>query len=71
VGVMLDTSALIGLHEADPEVRTFLAGVLEQHDDGTTPKAHVVTLGELWAGVLAVGASDDLRIRARRCWNRT
>ena len=56
---MLDTSALIGLHEADPEVRTFLAGVLEQHDDGTTPKVHAVTLGELWAGVLAAGAADD------------
>jgi len=59
VGVMLDTSALIGLHEADPEVRTFLAGVLEQHDDGTTPKVHAVTLGALWVGVLAVGAPDD------------
>ena len=59
MGVMLDTSALIGLHEADPEVRTFVAGVLEEHDDGTTPKVHAVTLGELWAGVLAVGAPDD------------
>jgi RNA polymerase sigma factor (sigma-70 family) len=59
VGVMLDTSALIGLHEAAPEVRTFLAGVLEQHDDGSTPKVHAVTLGELWTGVLAVGAPDD------------
>ena len=37
---MLDTSALIGLHEADPEVATYLGGVLEQHDDGTVPKAH-------------------------------
>ena len=59
MGVMLDTSALIGLHEADLEVRTFLAGVLEQHDDGATPKVHMVTLGELWTGVLAVGAPDD------------
>lgn len=56
---MLDTSALIGLHEGDLEVRTFLAGVLEQHDDGTTPKVHIATLGELWTGVLAVGAPDD------------
>lgn len=35
MGVMLDTSALSGLHEADPEVATHLADVLEQHDDGT------------------------------------
>ena len=66
---MLDTSALIGLHEADPEVRTFVAGVLEEHDDGTTPKVHAVTLGELWAGVLAIGAPDDHENpRLRRCW---
>lgn len=56
---MLDTSALIGLHEADPEVATFLAGVLEQHDDGTVPKTHQVVLGELWTGVLAAGDADD------------
>lgn len=56
---MLDTSALIGLHEADPEVATYLAGVLEQHDDGTVPKTHQVVLGELWAGVLAAGDIDD------------
>ena len=59
MGVMLDTSALIGLHEAHPEVATYLAGVLEQHDDGTVPKTHQVVLGELWAGVLAVGDIDD------------
>lgn len=59
MGVMLDTSALIGLHEADPEVATYLAGVLEQHDDGTAPKTHQVVLGELWAGVLAAGEIDD------------
>lgn len=56
---MLDTSALIGLHEADPEVATYLAGVLERNDDGTVPKTHQVVLGELWAGVLAVGEIDD------------
>lgn len=56
---MLDTSALIGLHEADPEVATYLAGVLEQHDDGTVPKTHQVVLGELWAGVLAAGDIAD------------
>ena len=56
---MLDTSALIGLHEADAEVATYLAGVLEQHDDGTVPKTHQVVLGELWAGVLAAGEADD------------
>lgn len=56
---MLDTSALIGLHEADPEVATYLAGVLEQHDDGTVPKTHQVVLGELWTGVLAAGEADD------------
>ncbi len=60
MGVMLDTSALIGLHEADPEVTTFLVGVLRQHDDGTVPKTHRVVLGELWTGVLATGNSDDL-----------
>lgn len=59
MGVMLDTSALIGLHEADPEVATFLAGVLQQHDDGTVPKTHQVVLGELWTGMLATGESDD------------
>ena len=56
---MLDTSALIGLHEADPEVATYLGGVLEQHDDGTVPKTHQVVLGELWTGVLAAGEADD------------
>jgi RNA polymerase sigma factor (sigma-70 family) len=56
---MLDTSALIGLHEAHPEVATYLGGVLEQHDDGTVPKTHQVVLGELWTGVLAVGDVDD------------
>ena len=59
MGVMLDTSALIGLHEADPEVAKYLAGVLEQHDDGTVPKTHQAVLGELWAGVLAAGEMDD------------
>ena len=58
---MLDTSALIGLHEADPEVATYLAGVLEQHDDGTVPKTHQVVLGELWTGVLAAGEADNPR----------
>lgn len=56
---MLDTSALIGLHEAHPEVATCLGGVLEQHDDGTVPKTHQVVLGELWTGVLAVGDVDE------------
>ena len=56
---MLDTSALIGLHEAHPEVATYLAGVLEQHDDGKVPKTHQVVLGELCTGVLAVGDADD------------
>ena len=56
---MLDTSALIGLHEAHPEVATYLAGVLEQHDDGTVPKTHQVVVGELFTGVLAVGDVDD------------
>ena len=59
MGVMLDTSALIGLHEADAEVATYLAGVLEQHDDGTVPKTHQVVLGELWTGVLASGEMHD------------
>ncbi len=59
MGVMLDTSALIGLHEAHPTVATYLAGVLEQHDDGTVPKTHRVVVGELWAGVLAIGDIDD------------
>ena len=59
MGVMLDTSALIGLHEADSEVATYLAGVLERHDDGTVPKTHQVVLGELWTGVLAAGDADD------------
>jgi RNA polymerase sigma factor (sigma-70 family) len=58
---MLDTSALIGLHEADQEVATYLAGVLEQHDDGSVPKTHQVVLGELWTGVLAVGDVRDAR----------
>lgn len=62
---MLDTSALIGLHEAHPEVATYLAGVLEQHDDGTIPKTHQVVLGELWTGVLAVGDADDPDNRRR------
>lgn len=62
---MLDTSALIGLHEAHPEVATYLAGVLEQHDDGTVPKTHQVVLGELWTGVLAVGDADDPGNRRR------
>lgn len=56
---MLDTSALIGLHGAHPEVATYLAGVLEHHDDGTTPRTHQVVLGELWTGVLAAGGADD------------
>lgn len=56
---MLDTSALIGLHEAHPEVATYLAGVLEQHDDGNVPKTHQVVAGELLTGVLAVGDADD------------
>ncbi len=59
MGVMLDTSALIGLHEAHPEVATYLAGVLKQRDDGTVPKTHQVVLGELWTGVLATGESRD------------
>lgn len=62
---MLDTSALIGLHEAHPEVATHLAAVLEQHDDGTVPKTHQVVLGELWTGVLAVGDADDPANRRR------
>ena len=49
---MLDTSALIGLHEADPEVATYLAGVLAQHDDGTVPKTHQVVLGDLHEAAL-------------------
>lgn len=53
---MLDTSALIGLHEAEPDVAAHLADVLEQHDDGTAPKTHQVVLGELWTGVLAAEA---------------
>jgi len=56
---MLDTSALIGLHEAHPEVATYLAGVLGQHDDGTAPKTHQAVLGELWTGVAAAGDVDD------------
>lgn len=56
---MLDTSALIGLHEAHPEVATYLAGVLQQHDDGTVPKTHQAVLGELWTGMLATGDVDD------------
>jgi RNA polymerase sigma factor (sigma-70 family) len=56
---MLDTSALIGLHEAHAEIAAYLAGVLEQHDDGTVPKTHQAVLGELWTGVLAVGNLDD------------
>lgn len=60
MGVMLDTSALIGLHEAHPDVATYLGSVLEQHDDGTVPKTHQVVLGELWTGVLAVGDADEL-----------
>ncbi|MEY2524902.1 MAG: polymerase primary sigma factor [Ilumatobacteraceae bacterium] len=56
---MLDTSALIGLHEADPEVAKYLAGVLEQHDDGTVPKTHQVVVGELWTGLLAAGEADN------------
>lgn len=56
---MLDTSALIGLHEAHPEVAAHLGGVLEQHDDGKVPKTHQVVLGELWTGVLAAGDVDD------------
>jgi len=56
---MLDTSALIGLHEAHPEVAAYLAGVLEQHDDGTAPRTHQAVLGELWTGVLAAGDIDD------------
>jgi RNA polymerase sigma factor (sigma-70 family) len=62
---MLDTSALIGLHEAHPEVATYLAGVLERHDDGTMPKTHQVVLGELWTGVLAGGHADDPGNRRR------
>lgn len=56
---MLDTSALIGLHEAAPDVATRLAGVLERHDDGTVPKTHQVVLGELRTGVLATSRADD------------
>jgi hypothetical protein len=59
MGLMLDTSALIGLHEADPEVVSYLAGVLEHNDDGTVPRTHQVVLGELWTGVLAVGEAND------------
>jgi RNA polymerase sigma factor (sigma-70 family) len=56
---MLDTSTLIGLHEADPDVATYLARVLERHDDGTVPKTHQVVLGELWTGVHAAGDMHD------------
>ena len=59
MGVILDTSALIGLHEADPKVATYLAGILEELDDGTAPKTHQVVLGELWTGVRAVGDASD------------
>lgn len=59
MGVMLDTSALIGLHEAHPDVATHLGSVLEQHDDGTVPKTHQAVLGELWTGVLAAGDADE------------
>jgi hypothetical protein len=44
---------------ADAEVARYLAGVLEQHDDGTVPKTHQVVLGELWTGVLAAGDVHD------------
>ncbi len=43
---MLDTSALIGMHEAHPEVATYLRGVLERRDDGTEPKTHQVVVGD-------------------------
>lgn len=62
---MLDTSALIGLHEGDPEVATYLAGVLEQYDDGSIPKTHHVVVGELWTGVFAIGDADDPDNRRR------
>ncbi len=58
MGVILDTSALIGLHEAEPEVVDLLAAALEQYDDGAAPMTHQVVLGELWVGVLAVGSAD-------------
>jgi predicted nucleic acid-binding protein len=59
VGLMLDTSALIGLHEGDPKVSRYLAAVLEHHDDGALPKTHQVVVGELWTGLLAVGGAQD------------
>lgn len=66
MGVILDTSALIGLHEAAPEVARYLAGILEELDDGTAPKTHQVVLGELWTGVRAVGdARDPVNSRRR------
>jgi RNA polymerase sigma factor (sigma-70 family) len=62
---MLDTGALIGLHEGHPDVATYLGEVLEQHDDGTVPKTHQAVVGELWTGVLAVGDADDPDNRRR------
>lgn len=56
---MLDTSALIGLHEADPTVTRALTAVLERLDDGTAPRTHRVVLGELVTGLLTTGRADD------------
>ena len=56
---MLDTSALIGLHEADPAVTRALTEVLQRLDDGTAPRTHRVVLGELSTGLLTTGRADD------------
>ena len=65
MGVMLDSSALIGLFEADNRVRQALRASLENHDDGSTPKTHAVVIGELRTGVLAA-ESDSLAESRRR-----
>lgn len=59
MGVMLDTSALIGLYEADESVRQQLRVALEENDDGSEPKTHAVVIGELRTGVLTIDSLEN------------
>lgn len=60
MGLMLDTSAVIGWVELQSE--ELLETLLTEAGD-STPAIHAVTLGELEAGVLSAG---DLETKARR-----
>lgn len=50
MGVILDTSAIIGLFELDDDRRRIRAAIL-RHGGDERPAVHHISLGELWAGV--------------------